>query len=195
MRPRTMHHHHHTPCVYNFAKFVKHFKPLTQYVDDHEDEVLPWLTDPSIAPPKEFQSLSEQCLRAVGQLTNSPLGHACMSTGSAWNKVEPYKKEWMWQAWLYNAVFKLESQNPWTKSDWPRIQLRRAVHRVFTKHVLSVSDSMAALRFPGNVTDPHRWHQTVKTSKEMRRSKRKQNTNKSSQSESEAGTSSSQPIE
>ena len=110
--------------VYSFAKFVNHFEPLSKYVDDNEKEVLPFLTTPSRTPPKEFQAIAEQCLRSVGRLKNSPFGQACMSTASAWNKVEPYKKAWMWEAWL-STVLKLESQNPWTKADWARVQLRR----------------------------------------------------------------------
>ena len=178
--------------VYSFAKFVNHFEPLSKYVDDNEKEVLPFLTTPSRTPPKEFQAIAEQCLRSVGRLKNSPFGQACMSTASAWNKVEPYKKAWMWEAWL-STVLKLESQNPWTKADWARVQLRRAVHRVFTKHILSVSDSMACVRFPGKVIDPPNWEQeqTPKKSKQMRRSTRKTQSNSS---HSDLGTS-SQPIE
>ena len=80
---------------YNFSKFVKYFAKLTDYVDSHEGEFMAVLTE-GAKPCETILWMVENCLRTVGKLPHSPLGHACMSTASAWDSVEPYKKEWMW---------------------------------------------------------------------------------------------------
>ena len=171
--------------AYNFSKFVHHFLPLTKYVNDHEDEILPVLTE-GLEPPENFRWMVENCLRTVGKVAHSPLGHSCMSTPDAWDSVEPYKKEWMWYWWVATAVLKLNSQNRWTQADWARVKLRRAIHKAFVKYILPISDSAAALRSRGKVRDPKCWHEVKQNSKKQPKAK--------SSLDTDVGTS-SQPIE
>ena len=150
--------------TYTFAKCLKYFEPLTKYLSKHKAEVLPLLTDThgKLTPTKEFLVMTEKCLRAVGLAPRSPLGHLCMKSGKDWDNVEPFKKEWMWAEWVITKALGLESQNRWTNANWARVKLRRSIHGAFKKHILPISDSLAAMRFRGQkIRDPACWSEKL----------------------------------
>ncbi len=138
-----------------FNKATQSFKKFIDYLALVPQQKM-GLTDHKFETTTQFIAYAEIGLRNFAMSSNRPLGKHAMRSPKDWELVHKWKKR---ETWVHVglSILRTGSLSRWTSFKWSDHLLLAALHRVFKKKILPMTNGDASSLFGDIIKDPDTW--------------------------------------